>query len=140
MFVPLAPYKGILIPESGKFLLVESRILGFLGIRKTALEIQNSANDWNPESKLRWQRSGIQCLESGIHKVWNPEGKTQVLDPCWWGHRDRMNGGVSHRQFWFLSLHWQWIIHVYIIHVFTFLSIITINYFWNTCCDTTFKT
>lgn len=56
--------------------------------------------------------------------MWNLEGKT-VLDPCWWG--DRMN--VSHREFWFLSLHRQWIIHVYIIHVFTFLSIITIIIF-----------
>ena len=36
---------------------------------------------------------------------------------------------VSHREFWFLSLHRQWIIHVYIIHVFTFLSIITIIIF-----------
>ena len=36
-------------PESGKFLLVKSRILGF-GIRNTAQRIRNPINDWNPES------------------------------------------------------------------------------------------
>ena len=55
------PCKVIRIPESEKFLLVESgmgeilivesRILGF-GIRNTAYGIQNPANDWNPESKF----------------------------------------------------------------------------------------
>ena len=43
--------KGIRIAESGKFLLVESGILGF-GIRNTAQGIQNPAKDWNPESKF----------------------------------------------------------------------------------------
>ena len=60
-----------ILPESGKFLLVESGIreishmesgirqillvesgiLGF-GIRNTALRIGNPTNDWNPESKF----------------------------------------------------------------------------------------
>ena len=39
-----APCKGIRIPQSRNFLLVESGILGF-GIR-------NPTKDWNPESKL----------------------------------------------------------------------------------------
>ena len=51
-------------PESGKFFLVESGILGF-GIRITAQGIWNPTNDWNPESKSNWQR-----LESS---TWNPE-------------------------------------------------------------------
>ena len=47
----LAPCKGIWIQESWKFLLVESRTLGF-GIRNTAQGIWNPANYWNPESKF----------------------------------------------------------------------------------------
>ena len=38
---------GIRIPESVKFLLVESEILDF-GIRDTAQGIWNPTNDWNP--------------------------------------------------------------------------------------------
>ena len=37
------------IPESVKFLLVESEILGF-GIRNTAQGIRDPTIDWNPES------------------------------------------------------------------------------------------
>ena len=47
----LAPCKGIRIPESTNFLLVESGILGF-GIRNPALRICNPTKDWNPESNL----------------------------------------------------------------------------------------
>ena len=47
--VQIAPCKGIQIPV--KILPVESGILGF-GIRNTAQVIQNSPNDWNPESKF----------------------------------------------------------------------------------------
>ena len=43
--------KGIRIPETVKFLLVNSGILGF-GTRKTAKGIRNSTNDCNPESKF----------------------------------------------------------------------------------------
>ena len=46
-----APCKGIRIPESRNFLLVESGILGF-GIRNPALRIRNPTKDWNPESNL----------------------------------------------------------------------------------------
>ena len=56
-----APCKGIQIPESGnfciwnpeswKFLLVESGILG-LGIRNTGVGIRNPTNNSNPESKF----------------------------------------------------------------------------------------
>ena len=46
-------------PESGKFVLVESGILGF-GIRNSAQGIRNPSNDSNPE---------IQYLESWIHSV-----------------------------------------------------------------------
>ena len=57
-----ASREGIRILESGKFLLVESRIVGF-GILNTAQGIRNPTNDWNLESND--QESGIQ--------FWNPE-------------------------------------------------------------------
>ena len=47
----IAPCKGIRIPESRNFLLVESGILGFV-IRNPALRIRNPTKDWNPESNL----------------------------------------------------------------------------------------
>ena len=57
-------------PESGKFLPVESKILGF-GTRNTPR---------NPQSHL--QRSGIQCIEFGIHgAVWNLESKIVMGRP-----------------------------------------------------------
>ena len=37
--------------------------------------IQTPTNDWNPESKIHWKRSGIQGLESGNHRV---ESRIQV--------------------------------------------------------------
>ena len=79
-------------PESGKSLLVESRIweffLGFLlvefefegfGICNPAWIIRDPANDWNPESKFHWQ--GIRTSIA-----WNPEatattcGESRILD------------------------------------------------------------
>ena len=50
----IAPCKGIRIPESVKFLLVESRIRETFacGIRNTDQGIQNPTSDWNPESKF----------------------------------------------------------------------------------------
>ena len=48
---PDSPGKGTLILEGGKFLLVESGVLGFK-IRNTAQGIQNPTNHWNPESKF----------------------------------------------------------------------------------------
>ena len=64
------PCRGIQILESGKFLLVESRILCF-GIQNTSQGIWNPTNDWNPESKFHWIRleSSNWNLESGIHIV-----------------------------------------------------------------------
>ena len=47
----LAPCKGIRIPESRNFLLLESGILGF-GIRNPALRIRNPTKHWNQESNL----------------------------------------------------------------------------------------
>ena len=47
----IAPCKGIRIPESTNFVLVESGILGF-GIQNPALRIRNPTKDWNPESNL----------------------------------------------------------------------------------------
>ena len=46
-----APCKGVWIPESRKFLLVESEIVG-LRIWNTAQGIRNPTNDCNPESKF----------------------------------------------------------------------------------------
>ena len=50
-------------------MIVESGILGF-GIRNPSQGIiRDPANDWNPESKLHWQESGIHLLQSGIYNV-----------------------------------------------------------------------
>ena len=57
----------IRFPESGKFLLVESRILGF--------------KVCNPESKFH-------CKESGIH-AWNPESKTDQDCPLEFASTER---------------------------------------------------
>ena len=47
----VAPCKGIQIPTSGKFLLVDSQILDLsFGMRNTNQGIRNLAIDWNPES------------------------------------------------------------------------------------------
>ena len=73
----LASCKGIGIPASGKFLRVESGILGHR-IRSTAQGIRNPSNNWNPESKFHWKRSGTQYLESGIHGV-----ESRILDCAW---------------------------------------------------------
>ena len=47
--------KGIRIPESVKFLLVESGILGF-GIRNTGQGNRNPTKGWNPESNFYLKR------------------------------------------------------------------------------------
>ena len=62
-----ASCKRVRIPQTGKFLLVESEILG-LGIRNTTQRIRNPTKDWNPESKFHWQNE-INNLESGIRGV-----------------------------------------------------------------------
>ena len=60
----IAPCKGIQIPESVKFFLVESGILGF-GTQNTAQGIRTPNKEWNLEFKLQWK-----ILESS---TWNPE-------------------------------------------------------------------
>ena len=62
-------FKRIRILESGKFLLVGSRIPR-LWNRKYSSRIRYPTNDWNPESKCHWQR-----LESS---TCNPESKTAL--------------------------------------------------------------
>ena len=62
-----ASCKRVRIPQTGKFLLVESEILG-LGIRNTTQRIRNPTKDCNPESKFHWQNE-INNLESGIRGV-----------------------------------------------------------------------
>ena len=68
--------KGIRIPESVKFLLMKSGILGF-GIQGTAQK------NWNWESSVTDKQLGIHSwnLES---MAWNPECKT-LLDFLTWG-------------------------------------------------------
>ena len=53
--------------ESGKYLLVESGILG-LGIRSTAQGIRNPTDDWNPESKILNPVIEIRNPRRGIQK------------------------------------------------------------------------
>ena len=103
-----APCKGIRIPESRNFLLVESGILGF-GIRNPALGIRNPTKDWNPESsllkihsRLDWatrskekpsmdmpQRDDIQCnigisgVKTILHEL-HMKGHGQRGNPCLW--------------------------------------------------------
>ena len=77
-----ASCKGIQIPESGKFLLVESGILGF-AIRNTSQGFRNPINDRNPESKFLWQRLEFSTLNLEP-TAWNQEFKT-VLDSLRWG-------------------------------------------------------
>ena len=62
-------FKRIRILESGKFLLVGSRIPR-LWNREYSSRIRYPTNDWNPESKCHWQR-----LESS---TCNPESKTAL--------------------------------------------------------------
>ena len=59
------PCKATRIPESFKFLLVESGIRGF-GIRNTAQRIRNPTKDWNPESKFHWEDQNPESTV-GIH-------------------------------------------------------------------------
>ena len=58
------------IPESGKFLPLESGILDF-GIR-------NPFNDWNPESKSHWER-----IQNRLPGIWNPRRRTQNPNVSW---------------------------------------------------------
>ena len=60
-------------PESRKFLLVQSGILGF-GIRNTSQGIWNPTKDWNPESKFHWQtiRNPVPGIWYLLRRIHNP--------------------------------------------------------------------
>ena len=60
--VILTKWKAPRIPESGKFLHLESGILEIFacGIRNTGVGIRNPTNNSNPESKFHLKKSGIQ--------------------------------------------------------------------------------
>ena len=64
----VSPCMAIRIPESKKFLLAESKILGF-EIWNTVQRIRNPTNNWNLQSST-WNPEFM---------AWNPESKT-VLD------------------------------------------------------------
>ena len=71
-------------PESWKFLLLESGILG-LGIRNTGVGIRNPTNNSNPESnstEIDLESSNWNPESTG----WNPESKS-VLDSVTWGEK-----------------------------------------------------
>ena len=72
------PCKVIQILEYNKFLLVESRVMGF-GIPDSALGVQKPANNWNPESKFHWQGNSESSSLNVKSMAWNSEFKT-VLD------------------------------------------------------------
>ena len=61
------PCRGMRIPETGKFFLMESGIPGS-GIRSAAQTIQNPTNGSNPGCKFSWQ--GICNLVPGIRNPW----------------------------------------------------------------------
>ena len=66
---PFTAYKGIQIPESGKFLLVESGIQ----IKESGIGIQNSSStnkDWNPVPGIRNPQRGIQSPKSRLELSW----------------------------------------------------------------------
>ena len=77
------PCKGMRKQESVKFLLVEFGILGFGILGFGIKEFRNPTNDWNPVSKLNWQR-----LESSTWNprsvAWNPGSKTVPGFPYMW--------------------------------------------------------
>ena len=94
----ITPNKGIWIPESLKFLLLESVIPGF-ALGNTAQGIRNPAKEWNLESKSHWQR-----LESSTRNPesmeWNPESK-MVLDSLTLGKLNIFNAKGAMNQ-WFV--------------------------------------
>ena len=70
----IVPYKGIGIPDSPKFILLESGIFGFR-IRNTAQGIRYPTNDWIRESKSHCQIARIYTWNPES-KAWNPESRT----------------------------------------------------------------
>ena len=82
LIVCLAPCKGIRIPESRNFLLLESGILGF-GIRNPALRIRNPTKDWNPESNLLKIHSRLNWATRSKEKP-SMESLPRVYASTWW--------------------------------------------------------
>ena len=103
--------KGIRIPESGNFLLVESKIRenfargirdqGY-GIQKRDQVLRNLTKEWNPESKCHWK-----SLESSTRKQqstqWDPESKT-VLYSLTWGDSTGLRTASYYFSFIYLLL------------------------------------
>ena len=77
--------KIFLIPESGKFLLVESGIRGF-GIQNSGKGIWNSTKDWKFESRFQWE-----SIRNPVPGIWNPQGGS-VLDYLTWNQIDSNYG------------------------------------------------
>ena len=72
--------KVFLIPECGKFLLVESGIPGFR-IQNLGKGIRNSANDWKLESRFQWE-----SISNPVPGIWNPQGGSD-LDCLTWNRQ-----------------------------------------------------
>ena len=102
----VAPCKVIWIPQSGGSLLVESKITGniclwnpqsgILGfkIRNPAQEIQNPANDWNPEYKFCW--SGIWNSVPGIRNQQCRIQNSRLYWITWHGASYDIAHGLKH--------------------------------------------
>ena len=80
-----APCKGIRILESGKFLLVESRILGF-AIRNTAQGIRNPTNkDQSPVHGIRNPQRAVQNPMTFLDSLtWGEFGTEYQTKFCEW--------------------------------------------------------
>ena len=102
----IAPCKVIWIPQSGRSLLAESKITGniclwnpqsgILGfkIRNPAQEIQNPANDWNPEYKFCWQ--GIWNSVPGIRNRQCGIQNSRLYWITWHGASYDITHGLKH--------------------------------------------
>ena len=71
-------------PESGKFLLVESQILGFR-IPNTAQGVWNPTNEWNLEFKFHWQkiRNPVSGIGNPVPGIRNPFLGIQIPRLSW---------------------------------------------------------
>ena len=78
----ISPCNRNRIPESAKFLLVESWILSF-EIGNVSQGIQNPTNVWNPKFKFYWQRlesstCSPECTARGIQNPESINGKDSL--------------------------------------------------------------
>ena len=91
VWLVLRPCKGIRIQESGKFLLVESKIRdnfapvsgnqGF-GIQNRAQVLRNATKAWNPQSTFHWKRLEFSTRNPQFTE-WDPETKTVWYSLTW---------------------------------------------------------